>query len=108
MANEVTSRANICDDPDPAKKAVINFYKSKGRCAEADELEWWANNYRNNTEQTLEALEFQYNHERLWAGDNEQGGAYLRNFCNVAAEVHRGFYKLVDGTTSPKCVRRWP
>ena len=110
MPNEVTSRANICDDPDPAKKAVINFYKSKGRCADEDGLEWWANSYKRNPEQTLKEMEFGYN-ANIDEDDMQSGSYtdenYMRFMCNVLAESHRMFYKHVGGTTSPKCIRKW-
>jgi hypothetical protein len=106
MPNEVTSIANICDDPDPAKKAIINFYKSKGRCADEDGLEWWAANYRRNPTQALADLDYQDKVDRLQYHENENPGTYMRSMCNVLTETHRWFYKHVDGTTSPKCVRR--
>jgi hypothetical protein len=109
MANEVTSIANICDDPDPAKKAIINFYKSKGRCADADGLEWWADSYRRNPEQTLIEIETLYNvdinyYDRFSGSQTDAN--YMRKMCNVT-ESHRIFYKHVDSTTSPKCILWW-
>ena len=110
MPNEVTSIANICDDPDPAKKAIINFYKSKGRCADADGLEWWADSYRRNPERTLIEIELLYkadiNHNDRSSGSLTDAN-YMRKMCNVLSESHRFYYKHVDSTTSPKCILRY-